>query len=208
MDSEVAYRGLAWLIWLYRVPCFLLCLTATSPLSFSDIHVCPARSYCIITPPPDIIQSCCVIINLSVPRVSQKSCGESHRGPQRQVYHNARGCLLRLLKAVLGALQSAHPSQQASTKHLSATHTRDRKQVRSTRGVKCYITTANGKKRKRKKDSTYRRSEISRFKVRVPLHSLLFTLSSCLYQVPVPIGLPLPGNVPPPFPPSRQLIPG
>lgn len=50
MGSEVAYRGLAWLIWLYRVPCFLLCLTATSPLSLSDIHFCPARSYCIITP--------------------------------------------------------------------------------------------------------------------------------------------------------------
>lgn len=56
--------------------------------------------------------------------VSQKSCGKSHRGPQRQVYHNARGCLLRLLQSVLGALQSAHPSQQASTMHLGATYTR------------------------------------------------------------------------------------
>lgn len=88
----------------------------------------------------------------------------SHLGAQRQIYHDARGRLLRLLKAVLGALQSALTSQ--STMHLNATWTTQ----------EAGVLNATSKQLMEEKEVTYRTSEIPSFKVRVPPDVLLLSL--------------------------------
>lgn len=96
----------------------------------------------------------------------------SHLGAQRQIDHDARGCLLRLLKAVLGALQSALTSQSTSTAHLNAT--------RTAQGSRCgqhsVLNVSSKQPIERKDEATYRTSEISSFKVRVPPDLLLLSL--------------------------------
>lgn len=71
--------------------------------------LCPPAHSCdasLSSPHPDIVQSR-VLANLP----AECHVCVSHLGAQRQVDHDARGCLLRLLQVVLGALQSVLSSQ-------------------------------------------------------------------------------------------------
>lgn len=177
VGSEVAYRSLARLIWLYRVPCFLLCLSATSPLPLSDITFVLLAA--TVLSPPDIVQSCFVIINLPVPESVNNHVGSL------TVDLRDKSITMRVVvfwdswrsSSVLSRVLSLLSRRRRNT---WMAHARDRKQtVRSARGVKCYITMANGSWGR--KETTYRTSEISRFKVRVPL--LFPSPSVSLYQV-------------------------
>lgn len=58
------------------LPCPLLSLVSHCHLTIVTLwYSLLSCSQLLYYHPPDIIQSCCVIINLPVPRVSQKSCG-------------------------------------------------------------------------------------------------------------------------------------
>lgn len=129
------------------LPCPLLSLVSLCYLTIVTLwYSLLSCSQLLYYHPPDIVQSCCVIINLPVPASVKNHAGSL------TVDLRDKSITMR----VVVFWDSWRPSSELSrvltllSRRRRCTwvpHTRDRKQVRSTRGVKCYITTANGKKR-------------------------------------------------------------